>query len=139
MDFSDTEMKVLLQALYRYRGEVSGASQSEQNKSALVGSVIEKIEAKAGKLTAERTRFDREMDESLAILKTGKMGSAKSAKEEDELDKAGAAPKVKGSAVKAASASKAKAKAPSAKAKKAAPGAVARGKAAPSKAGSKKK
>lgn len=146
MDFSDKEMRVLLQALYRYRGEVSGASQSEQNKSALVASVIEKIEAKAGPLTAERTRFDREMDESLAILKTGKMGSAKAAKEAGELDKAGAAPKVKGRAAKAAptSAPKANAKAPSArapstKAKKAAPGAVARGKAAPSKAGSKKK
>ena len=134
MDFSDKEMRVLLQALYRYRGEVSGASQSEQNKSALVVSVIEKIEATAGPLTAERTRFDREMDESLAILRTGMMGTAKQAKAAGELDKPGATPKVKGSAAKAASAPKAKAKAPAA-AKKAAPGKAAPGK----KAGAPKK
>ena len=132
MDFSDKEMRVLLQALYRYRGEVSGASQSEQNKSALVASVIEKIEATAGPLTAERTRFDREMDESLAILRTGMMGTA--AKAAGELDKPGGTPKVKGSAVKAASAPKAKAKAPAAT-KKAAPGKAAPGK----KAGASKK
>ena len=44
MDFSDKELRVLLQALYRFRGEVSGASQSEQNKLTLVASVIDKIE-----------------------------------------------------------------------------------------------
>jgi hypothetical protein len=95
MDFSDKELKVLLQALYRFRGEVSGASQSEQNKFGLVASVIDKIETKVGPLTAERTRFDREMDESLAVLKTGKMGVAKAAKAKSELDNAGDLPKVK--------------------------------------------
>jgi hypothetical protein len=100
MDFSDKELKVLLQALYRFRGEVSGASQSEQSKFALVASVIDKVESKIGPLTAERTRFDREMDESLAILKTGKMGLAKAGKASGELDKAGYAIKVKKSAVK---------------------------------------
>jgi hypothetical protein len=95
MDFSDKELKVLLQALYRFRGEVSGASQSEQNKFGLVVSVIDKIETKVGPLTAERTRFDREMDESLAILKTGKMRAAKGGA---DLDKAGGAPKVKSGA-----------------------------------------
>ena len=136
MDFSDKEMRVLLQALYRYRGEVSGASQSEQNKSALVASVIEKIEATAGPLTAERTRFDREMDESLAILRTGMMATAKPAKAAGDLDKPVATPKVKGSAVKASSAPKAKAKAKApAAAKKATPGKAAPGK----KAGASKK
>jgi hypothetical protein len=95
MDFSDKELKVLLQALYRFRGEVSGASQSEQNKSQLVSSVIGKIETKVGPLTAERTRFDREMDESLAILKTGKMGAAKAAKSKSDLDNEAGSPKVK--------------------------------------------
>jgi len=104
MDFSDKEMRILLQALYRFRGEVSGATQSEQNKSALVGAVIDKIESKVGPLTAERTGFDREMDASLAILKTGRMGLAKAAKAPSELDKGVAAPKVNGSAVKAAKA-----------------------------------
>jgi hypothetical protein len=98
MDFSDKELRVLLQALYRFRGEVSGASQSEQNKLTLVASVIDKIETKVGPLTVERTRFDREMDESLAVLKTGKMGLAKAAKSKSELDKEGEGPKVKGSA-----------------------------------------
>ncbi len=95
MDFSDKEMRVLLQALYRFRGEVSGASQSEQNKFALVAAVIGKIEDKVGPLKPERTGFDREMDESLAILTTGRMGQAKSAKASAELDNAGGAPKVK--------------------------------------------
>ena len=108
MDFSDKELKVLLQALYRFRGEVSGASQSEQNKFGLVASVIDKIETKVGPLTAERTRFDREMDESLAVLKTGKMGAGKATKAQSDLDKAVDLPKAKkgadvGAAGKAAS------------------------------------
>jgi hypothetical protein len=102
MDFSDKELKVLLQALYRFRGEVSGASQSEQNKFSLVASVIDKIETKVGPLTAERTRFDREMDESLAILKTGKMGVAKAAKAKSELDNEAELPKAKRSAAEPA-------------------------------------
>jgi hypothetical protein len=99
MDFSDKELKVLLQALYRFRGEVSGASQSEQNKSAIVVSVIDKIESKVGPLKAERTGFDREMEESLSVLKTGRMGAAKGSKGEAELDKKAAAPKVKAGAL----------------------------------------
>jgi hypothetical protein len=94
MDFSDKELKVLLQALYRFRGEVSGASQSEQNKLGLVSSVIDKIEVKVGPIKAERTRFDREMDESLAVLSTGRAGAAK-AKAKAELDNTDSAPKVK--------------------------------------------
>ncbi len=100
MDFSDKELKVLLQSLYRLRGETSGASQSEQNKLALVVSVIDKIESKVGPLKAERTRFDREMDESLAILKTGKMGLSKTAKAVPDLDKAEDSLKVKAGVTK---------------------------------------
>jgi hypothetical protein len=116
MDFSDKELRVLLQALYRYRGEVSGASQSEQNKFTLVASVIGKIETKVGPLTAERTGFDREMDESLSVLTTGRMGVAKTAKATGELDKAANAPKVNRSVA---------AEAPKGKAPKAAKGKVA--------------
>jgi hypothetical protein len=121
MDFSDKELKVLLQALYRFRGEVSGASQSEQNKFGLVASVIDKIEGKVGPLTAERTRFDREMEESLSVLKTGRAGASKAAREKAELDSGAEAPKVsKGAAPgargKAATASKSGKKAGSAKA-----------------------
>ena len=59
--------------------------------------MIDKIEAKVGPLKAERTRFDREMDESLSILATGRMGAAKAAREtreKAELDKETSAPKV---------------------------------------------
>lgn len=122
MDFSDKELKVLLQALYRFRGEVSGASQSEQNKFGLVVSVIDKIEDKVGPLKAERTGFDREMDESLSILKTGRMGLAKAAKSKDELDKAGDAPKVKKGAPKAKAAPEPKAKKAAGATKKTGPG-----------------
>jgi hypothetical protein len=79
MDFSGREMKVLLQALYRFRGEVSGASQSEQNQLELVNSVIGKIEEKSGPLSAERSSFDREMAESLSVLTTGRAGARKAA------------------------------------------------------------
>ncbi|HTX72388.1 MAG TPA: hypothetical protein VMC79_06135 [Rectinemataceae bacterium] len=109
MDFNDKELKVVLQALYRFRGEVSGFSQSEQNKLSLVEGVIGKIEGKVGPVTAERTRFDREMEESLAVLKTGRAGAAKAAaaagpgsggakaanKAAPALDKKAASPKVK--------------------------------------------
>jgi hypothetical protein len=111
MDFSDKELKVLLQALYRFRGEVSGASQSEQNKLGLVSSVIDKIEEKAGgPVKASRTRFDREMEESLAVLATGRAGASKEkaqANAKADLDKAAAAPKVKKTATKKAPAAKA--------------------------------
>ena len=108
MDFSDKELKVLLQALYRFRGEVSGASQSEQNKLELVSSIVEKIEGKVGPARAERTRFDEEMAKNLAVLSTGRAGSAGKAA---ELDKGTASPKVKkASSLRAASAGKGKAK-----------------------------
>ncbi|HUW40238.1 MAG TPA: hypothetical protein VMV90_04460 [Rectinemataceae bacterium] len=119
MDFSDRELKVVLQALYRFRGEVSGFSQTEQNKLGLVEDVIGKLEGKVGPVKAEKTRFDREMEESLAVLSTGRAGTAKAAaaakkapaapkpangadkaapKRASKLDKSAAAPKVKGGA-----------------------------------------
>jgi hypothetical protein len=99
MDFSGQELKVLLQALYRFRGEVSGASQSEQNQLELVNSVIGKIEGKAGPLTAERSSFDREMAQSLSVLATGRMGASKAAASK-------AAPPAKAAATKTAAAKK---------------------------------
>ena len=129
MDFSDKELKMLLQALYRFRGEVSGASQSEQNKLGLVSTIIGKIEDKVGPIRAPRTRFDEEMAENLAILTTGRTSAAR---KRSELDKGDASPKVKnvssratsareprGRAAKAAGAAGA-AKAPSARATRAA-------------------
>jgi hypothetical protein len=104
MDFSDKEMKVLLQALYRYRGEVSGASQSEQNRYGIVLSIIDKIEGEVGPATAERTRFDEEMAKSLSVLATGRTGSSERSRKagrearreaKGELDKGKALPKVK--------------------------------------------
>jgi hypothetical protein len=125
MDFSDKELKVLLQALYRFRGEVSGASQSEQNKLGLVSSVIDKIEVKAGgPVKAPQTRFDREMEENLAVLSTGRTGATKAkaqANAKADLDKAAAAPKVKKAASKAAPGSKKTQRAPSAPAKASGP------------------
>jgi len=114
MDFSDKELKVVLQALYRFRGEVSGFSQSEQNKLGLVEGVIGKIEGKVGPARAEKTRFDREMEESLAVLKTGRAGTAKAAsaakKESAQAaaPRAKAAPKAAGALDKSAGASKVK-------------------------------
>jgi hypothetical protein len=119
MDFNDREMKVLLQALHRYRGEVSGATQEEQNKYASVEAVIAKIEGKLGPMRSEKTRFDREMDESLSVLRTGRAGLAKGRQpppEEPAAAKAaGAAPagkKSKGALDKGASPPKVKAGAP---------------------------
>jgi hypothetical protein len=114
MDFSKEEQRILLQALYRFRGDVSGASQSEQNKYALVEGVIGKIEEESGPLTAERTRFDREMEENLSVLSRGGEWPRKGG-----LDKEGASPKVESRAGKPAAKS-AKKPAP---AKKAAPAA----------------
>ena len=124
MDFNDKELKVLLQALYRFRGEVSGASQSEQNKLGLVSSVIDKIEVKVGgPVKAPQTRFDREMEENLAVLSTGRTGATKAkaqANAKADLDKAAAAPKVKKAASKAAPGKKTQ-RAPSAPAKASGP------------------
>jgi hypothetical protein len=112
MDFSDKELKVLLQALYRFRGEVSGASQSEQNQLGMVNAVIDKVEERVGPIKAERTGFDREMEENLSVMQTGKMGVAKKMKAAQKLDSAAESPKVK-----KASPAKAPAK-PAAKTKK---------------------
>ena len=101
MDLSDRELKILLQALYRFRGEVSGASQSEQNKLGLVTSIIDKIEGKVGPVKAERTRFDEEMERNLSVLTTGRAGAAKKTA---ELDKSDATPKVKSVSSRATSA-----------------------------------
>lgn len=101
MDFTKEEQRILLQALYRFRGDVSGASQSEQNKYALVESVIARIEEESGPLTAERTRFDREMEENLSVLARGGAWPSKAA-----LDKEAAAPKVESRAVAAKAARK---------------------------------
>jgi hypothetical protein len=89
MDFTREEQKILLQALYRFRGDVSGASQSEQNKYALVEGVISKIEDESGPLKAERTRFDREMEENLSVLGRGGGRPRKA-----DLDNGAAPPKV---------------------------------------------
>jgi len=72
MDFSEKELKILLQSLVRYRGEIAGATQAERNRMESVEKVIKKIEGEIGPLKAERTPFDREMEESLSVLKTGK-------------------------------------------------------------------
>jgi hypothetical protein len=108
MDFSDRELKVLLQALYRFRGEVSGATQAERAKAELVASAIARIESEAGPLRAEKTLFDREMEENLAVLKTGRAGAARARKASSaeggaaELDNGPASPKVKASAARGA-------------------------------------
>ena len=77
MDFLKKELKLLLQSLYHYRGKVSGATQSEQNKLGTVQAVIDKIEAEIGPLTPELTPFDRQMEEPLSVLKKGKVSSKK--------------------------------------------------------------
>jgi hypothetical protein len=106
MDFSDKELKVLLQALYRFRGEVSGASQSEQNKLEIVSSIVDKIEGKVGPVRAEHTRFDEEMARNLAVLSTGRASSAGKA---GEFDKGESPPKVKKASSSRASSAAAKA------------------------------
>jgi len=129
MNFTKEEQRILLQALYPFRGEVSGASQSEQNKYAMVELVISKIEDESGPLTVEKTRFDREMEENLSVLARGGGWPARG-----ELDKEAAPPKVE-SRTKAAG-GKAAAKAPARK--KAAPAAKAGKKAgAPGTGGAK--
>ena len=77
MEFTEKELKILLQSLARYRGEVAGATQAERNRLESVEKVIGKIEGEIGPLKAERTPFDREMEESLSVLKTGRESSKK--------------------------------------------------------------
>ncbi len=77
MEFTEKELKILLQSLARYRGEVAGATQAERNRLESVEKVIGKIEGEIGPLKAERTPFDRKMEESLSVLKTGRESSKK--------------------------------------------------------------
>jgi hypothetical protein len=82
MEFSDRELKTMLQSLYRFRGEVSGPSQSERNKLDAVEDIIAKIEGKVGVLKSEKTAFDREIAEHLSVItKDGKKASAKDPKD----------------------------------------------------------
>jgi hypothetical protein len=67
MELSDKELKTVLTALYRFRGDVSGASQAERNKLETVEALIGKIEAKVGAPSVERTAFDRQMEENLSV------------------------------------------------------------------------
>jgi len=106
MEFTREEERILLQALYRFRGDVSGASQSEQNRYAMVEKVIGKIEREAGPLSPERTKFDREMEESLSVLARGGAWPP----EAGELDGGQEAPKAKPKS-RSAPAAKGKAKA----------------------------
>ncbi len=77
MEFMKKELKLLLQSLYHYRGKVCGAAQSEKNKLETVQAVIDKIEADIGPLTPELTPFDRQMEEALSVLKSGKVSKKK--------------------------------------------------------------
>lgn len=69
MEFAAKELKVLLQALYKQRGYVSGASQAERNTLGTVQKIIDKIEKEIGPLKPAKTVFDREMEKGLSALK----------------------------------------------------------------------
>jgi hypothetical protein len=66
MELTQKELKLALQSLYRFRGEVSGVSQSERNKLANVERLIAKIEEGIGPLKVTITSFDREIEKGLA-------------------------------------------------------------------------
>jgi hypothetical protein len=114
MEFSDKELKTMLQSLYRFRGEVSGPSQSERNKLDAVEEIIGKIEGKIGVLKSEKTAFDREMEEHLSVIAKG--GKKAAALVKDEKQPKAAADKKAAKAPKPVKAVKAKA-APKAAAK----------------------
>lgn len=78
MNFTDKELRIILQSLYRLRSDVSGASQVERNRFENVESIVNKIEEAVGSLTPEDTPFDREMGAALA--KGINVGVAKTAK-----------------------------------------------------------
>ena len=69
MDFNEKELKLALQALYRLRGDVAGASQEERNKLDSVEKLIGKIENAVGPAKPEKTKFDREIEKDLASAK----------------------------------------------------------------------
>ncbi len=77
MNLDEKELKLLLKALYKFRSEVSGATQSEMNKLKEVEAVITKIEEEVGPIRNAKTSFDREMEENLSVLDKGKSSSRK--------------------------------------------------------------
>jgi hypothetical protein len=100
MDLSQRELKLVLSSLYRFRGEVSGVSQSERNKLANVEKLIDKIEAETGPMKISVTSFDREIEKGLAS--TGLARKEKPAAPKARAKPAGAAAKKAVAASKAA-------------------------------------
>ncbi len=80
MEFTEKELKIVLQAVNRYLGEISGATQAERNRMEAVKKIKDKIEGEIGPLKPELTPFDKKMEESLSVLKTGKEKSKKKSK-----------------------------------------------------------
>jgi hypothetical protein len=114
MEFSEKELRILLQSLYRLRSDVSGASQEERNRLSNVETIVARIESVIGPPEREDSYFDRAMSKMLAsIVPARVMGAAAKAKAEGgSAAKAGA----KGAAKKVATkkpAAKAAAKKPS--------------------------
>ena len=71
MTFNNKELKTILRSLYKGRGEISGGSQSSQLRINEFNELINKIEGEIGPYQAEKTEFDKQMEQSLNILKTG--------------------------------------------------------------------
>lgn len=71
MTFNNKELKTILKSLYKGRGEISGGSQSSQLKINEFNKIINRIEDEIGPYQAEKTEFDKQMEKSLNVLKTG--------------------------------------------------------------------
>ncbi len=80
MELSEKELKIVLQSLKSYLGEVAGATQAQKNKMEAVQKIIDKIEGEIGPLKPEITPFDKKMEESLSVLKKGKQTTKKKKK-----------------------------------------------------------
>ncbi len=80
MELSEKELKIVLQSLKSYLGEVAGATQAQKNKMEAVQKIIDKIEGEIGPLKPEITPFDKKMEESLSVLKKGKETTKKKKK-----------------------------------------------------------
>ncbi len=80
MEFTARELKMLLSALYKFRSEVSGFSQAERGKLEQAEAVISKIESEIGPLKAEKTVFDRQMEENLSSISPKTSSSKKKKK-----------------------------------------------------------
>ncbi len=80
MELSEKELKIVLQSLKNYLGEVAGATQAQRNKMEAVQKIIDKIEGEIGPLKPELTPFDKKMEESLSVLKKGKETTKKKKK-----------------------------------------------------------